>query len=321
MGRGITVVGSLNADLVVGVRRLPAPGETVAGQDFRVFPGGKGANQAFAAARLAAGELPVSMVGRVGNDAYGGWLRQNLASAGVDVAHVGTLDGLPTGLGLITVDAAGQNQIVVVAGANGAFVPAALSEAHHAVHGAAVVLLQLEIPLPTVQTAARVGKEGGAVVILDPAPARAIADMLLRSVDYVTPNESELGTLTGAAAPATLRRSEAVTRARQLIARGARRIIVKMGRQGALLVTDSIEQLFPAFPVEAVDTTAAGDAFNAGLAFGLARGMTEAEAVRFASATAALCVTGVGAQPSMPSRAAVEELIARTPLHDRSSEP
>ena len=320
MGQGITIVGSLNADLVVAVRRLPAPGETVTGNDFRVFPGGKGANQAYAAARLAAGALPVRMVGRVGSDAYGGWLRQNLASAGVDVTHVGMVDGQPTGLGLITVDAAGQNQIVVVPGANGAFVPAVLSEAHHAVHGAAIVLLQLEVPLPTVQTAARVAKEGGAQVILDPAPARALADMLLRSVDYVTPNESELAVLTGGSAQTTLRRSEAVTRARQLIARGARKVLVKMGRQGALLVTDSTEQLFPAFAVDAIDTTAAGDAFNAGLAFGLAQGQPEAEAVRFASATAALCVTRAGAQPSMPTRAEVEDLIARSPMHERSSE-
>ncbi|HEY4188558.1 MAG TPA: ribokinase [Polyangia bacterium] len=314
MGRGITVVGSLNADLVVAVRRFPAPGETVTGHDFLVFPGGKGANQAFAAARLAAGQLPVHMVGRVGNDAYGAWLRQNLAGAGVDVAHVTTLPAVPTGLALITTDAAAQNQIVVVPGANGAFAPAGLSEAHHAVAGAAVVLLQLEIPLPTVQTAARVAKESGAVVILDPAPARALADMLLRVVDYVTPNESELSVLTGGAPQSTLRRGEAVTRARQLIARGARRVLVKMGRQGALMVTEATEHLFPAFPVEAIDTTAAGDAFNAGFAFALARGLGEAEAVRFAAATGALCVTQRGAQPSMPTHEAVAALIAGTPV-------
>jgi ribokinase len=314
MGSGVTVVGSLNADLVVSVRRFPAPGETVTGANFTVFSGGKGANQAYAAARLAAGEMPVRMVGRVGNDAYGDWLRQNLAGAGVDVTHVGTLAGLPTGLALITTDAGGQNQIVVVPGTNGAFVPAGLSEAHHAVAGAAVVLLQLEIPLPTVQTAARVAKESGALVILDPAPARSLADMLLRTVDYLTPNESELSVLTGSAPQATLRRSEATTRARQLIARGARRVLVKMGRQGALMVTDATEHLYPAFPVEAVDTTAAGDAFNAGLAIGLARGLGEAEAVRYAAATGALCVTQRGAQPSMPSHEAVLSLIAGTPI-------
>jgi ribokinase len=312
-GQGITVVGSLNADLVVSVRRFPTPGETVTGQDFAVFPGGKGANQAFAAARLASGELAVRMVGRVGDDAYGDWLRQNLAGAGVDVSHIVPIAGTPTGLALVAIDPSAQNQIVVVPGANGAFAPGALTEAHHAVAGAAVVLLQLEIPLPTVQTAARIAHEGGAVVILDPAPARALADMLLRSIDYLTPNESELSVLTGGAPQASLRRGEAVTRARQLIARGARKVLVKMGRQGALLVTETGEHLFPAFPVEAVDTTAAGDAFNAGLAFALARGIAEVEAVRYATATGALCVTQAGAQPSMPTRDSVETLLVRAP--------
>lgn len=313
MGTGVTVVGSLNADLVVSVRRFPGPGETVTGGDFTVFPGGKGANQAYAAARLAAGSMPVRMVGRVGRDAYGGWLRQNLAGAGVEVAHVGVLSGVPTGIALVTTDAGGQNQIVVVPGANGAFAPASLSEAHHAVADAAVLLLQLEIPLPTVQTAARVAKESGVVVVLDPAPARGLADMLLRSVDYLTPNESELSVLTGSPPQPTLRRGEAVTRARQLIARGARRVLVKMGRQGALMVTDATEHLYPAFPVEAVDTTAAGDAFNAGLAVGLARGLGEPEAIRYAAAAGALCATQRGAQPSMPAHEAVLSLLSGAP--------
>jgi ribokinase len=309
VGSGITVVGSLNADLMVAVRRLPAPGETVTGHGFVVLPGGKGANQAFAAGKLAGGQLPVRMVGQVGGDAYGGWLRQNLAGAGVDVRQVTEDRASPTGLAMIAVDAGGQNQIVVVPGANGTLVPGVLTAGHAAVAEAAVVLLQLEIPLPTVQTAARIAREGGAVVILDPAPARAVADVLLRSVDYLTPNESELAVLTGGAPQPSLRRGEAVTRARQLIARGVRKVLVKMGRQGALLVTESAEQLCPAFPVEAVDTTAAGDAFNAGLAFALARGAPEAEAIRFAAATGAVAVTRPGAQPSMPSRSEVEALL------------
>ncbi|MEO5770047.1 MAG: ribokinase [Polyangia bacterium] len=308
MGQGITVVGSLNADLVVAVRRFPGPGETVTGHDFAVFPGGKGANQAFAAGRLAAGEMPVRMVGQVGGDAYGEWLRQSLSRAAVDVTHVRVQQDAPTGLAMVAIDAAAQNQIVVVPGANGSFNPAALTAAHHAIADAAVVLLQLEVPLPTVQTAARIAREGGAMVILDPAPARAVADVLLRSADYLTPNESELSVLTGGAPQATLRRGDAVARARQLIARGARKVLVKMGRQGALLVTETTEQLQPAFPVEAVDTTAAGDAFNAGLAFALARGADQTEAIRYASATAAVSVTRVGAQPSMPSRADVDAL-------------
>ena len=308
MGQGITVVGSLNADLVVAVRRFPGPGETVTGHDFAVFPGGKGANQAFAAGRLAGGDMPVHMVGQVGADTYGEWLCQSLAQAGVDVRHVRVDAAAPTGLAMVAIDASAQNQIVVVPGANGSFNPVALTAAHHAVADAAVVLLQLEIPLPTVQTAARIAREAGAVVILDPAPARTVADVLLRSVDYLTPNESELSVLTGGAPQATLRRGDAVTRARQLIARGATKVLVKMGRQGALLVTEGAEHLQPAFPVEAVDTTAAGDAFNAGLAFALARGARESEALRYAAATAAVCVTRPGAQPSMPSRGEVEAL-------------
>jgi ribokinase len=310
MRQGITVVGSLNADLLVAVRRFPGPGETVTGHDFAVFPGGKGANQAFAAGRLAAGEMPVRMVGQVGSDSYGEWLRQSLSrTGGVDVTHVRVDATAPTGLAMIAIDAAGQNQIVVVPGANGSFNPAALTAAHHSVADAAVVLLQLEIPLPTVQTAARIAREAGAIVILDPAPARTVADVLLRSADYLTPNESELSILTGGAPQATLRRGDAVTRARQLIARGATRILVKMGRQGALLVTESTEQLQPAFPVEAVDTTGAGDAFNAGLAFALVRGANQDDALRYAAATAAISVTRPGAQPSMPSRADVEALL------------
>jgi ribokinase len=309
MGNGITVIGSLNADLVVAVRRFPGPGETVTGHDFAVFAGGKGANQALAAGRLGQGEMPVQMVGQVGGDAYGEWLRQNLSRAGVDVTHVRTDAEAPTGLAMVAIDAQAQNQIVVVPGANGSFNPAALSAAHHAIADAGVVLLQLEIPLPTVQTAARIAREGRAIVILDPAPARAIPDVLLRSVDYLTPNESELSVLTGGAPQPSLRRGDAVTRARQLIARGATKVLVKMGRQGALLVTEASEHLQPAFPVEAIDTTAAGDAFNAGLAFSLARGASEVDAVRYASATAAISVTRHGAQPSMPSRADVESLL------------
>lgn len=164
--------------------------------------------------------------------------------------------------------------------------------------------------MPTVQTAARIAREGGALVILDPAPARPLPDVLLRSADYLTPNESELSVLTGGAPQSSLRRGDAVTRARQLIARGARKVLVKMGRQGALLVTESTEVLQPAFPVEAVDTTAAGDAFNAGLAFALHRGAEPSEAIRYAAATAAVSVTRVGAQPSMPGRGDVDALFS-----------
>jgi ribokinase len=312
MGQGITVVGSLNADLVVAVRRFPTAGETVTGHDFAVFSGGKGANQAFAAGRLALPEVAVRMIGQVGNDSYGGWLRKNLEDVGIDVSQVTTDPGAPTGLALVALDASGQNQIIVVPGANGLFKPSALTVAHHQIADSAVLLLQLEIPLPTVQTAARIGREGGAIVVFDPAPARVIPDGLLRSIHYLTPNESELSVLTGGAPQAALRRGEAVSRARQLIARGVAKVVVKMGRQGVLLVTDSLEQLTPAFPVEAVDTTAAGDAFNAGFGFALGEGASETEAIRFGAAAGAVCVTRRGAQPSMPTRAEVDLLLAKS---------
>jgi len=309
MGQGITVVGSLNADLVVAVRRFPAPGETVTGHDFAVFSGGKGANQAYAAARLAGKEMPVRMLGQVGNDSYAEWLRKNLSDVGVDVSQVATDANAPTGLALVALDASGQNQIIVVPGANGTFNPGTLTRLHHTIAGSAVVLLQLEIPLPTVQTAARIGREGGALVIFDPAPARVIPDGLLRSIHYLTPNESELAVLTGAAPQSPLRRGDAVSRARQLIARGVAKVIVKMGRQGVLLVSETNEQLVPAFPVEVVDTTAAGDAFNAGFAFALATGSSEVDAIRFGAAAGAVSVTRHGAQPSLPTRAEVEALL------------
>jgi ribokinase len=309
----ICVVGSLNADLVVKMARYPRPGETVLGSSFAQFPGGKGANQAFAAARLAAGgdQVAVVMVGRVGADSRGTWLREHLADAGVDVLGVTIDERAATGVAVISVDAAGQNQIVIVPGANETLIPAALSPHHQRLASAHVLLLQLEIPLPTVQTAARVGREKRAVVILDPAPARTLPDALLRLCDYVTPNESELTTLDGSpGASAPLDRAQAAAAARRLVARGARNVIVKMGAAGALLVGPAGEHFWPAFPVAAVDTTAAGDAFNAAFALALAEGQPPEEAGRFATAAAALSVTRRGAQPSMPDRAEVAALLA-----------
>jgi ribokinase len=313
----ITVVGSLNADLVVKVARAPRAGETVRGSSFERFPGGKGANQAYAAARLAGppaeAKVAVAMIGQVGEDANGPWLRDNLAAAGVDVSGVATEGASATGVAMIAVDSTGQNQIIVVPGANDTLTPAALTPHHARMVGADVLLLQLEIPFPTVQTAARVGREKGATVILDPAPARPLPDALLRLVDYLTPNENELLTLDGVVGSAgAIGRQGAAAAARRLLARGARKVIVKMGAAGALLVTPSMEHFWPAFPVTAVDSTAAGDAFNAGFAVALAEGQTPVEAGRFASAAAALAVTRRGAQPSMPTRDEVMALLAKS---------
>jgi ribokinase len=307
----LVVVGSLNADLVARVERFPQPGETATALDFAVFPGGKGANQAYAAARLGAS---VRMVGQVGRDAHGDLLVRSLASAGVDVALVARVDDAPTGLALITVDHSGQNHIVVVAGANGSFGPDRLRAAE-ALFSASALLLQLEVPLATVEAAARAARDAGVPVVLDPAPAQAIPDRLLELADYVTPNETELLALAGGvAAGAGLggeRAARAEAAARRLLGRGAHKVVVKMGEAGALLVTAAGAEHWPPFPVAVLDTTAAGDAFNAAFAVALSEGRSERDAGRFACAAGALCATRAGAQPSMPTRSEVVELMGR----------
>jgi ribokinase len=300
------VVGSLNADLVVRVARFPVPGETVTGSGFSVFPGGKGANQAYAAACLGA---RVSMIGRVGNDAYADWLKRNLEAVGVDVSHVRTDPDAPSGVAAISIDEAGRNQIVVVPGANGAFDADLLEPSRNLIRDARVVLLQLEIPMRTVEAVARYAKEGGAMVVLDPAPAADVSDELLGLVDYVTPNESELATLTGTPAGEGLDVAEIGRRARGLLARGAGSVIVKMGARGALLVRPDGEHRVAGICVEAVDTTAAGDAFNGAFAVAVDRAGSVVDAATFANAAAACSVTRHGAQPSMPRAADVTALL------------
>lgn len=303
----IVVVGSLNVDFVVNMPRFPDAGETLIGNHFATFPGGKGANQAYGAAKLGG---KVSMVGQVGNDAHAGWLKQHLAAAGVDVSGVSTDPAVSTGVAVIGIDATGQNRIVIVPGSNGTLTPERCQASAAVIASANILLLQLEVPLPSVLAAARLAKQGGAIVILDPAPAMAIGGELLQYVDYLTPNETELATLTTAPA-GTLDRSAAVSRANELRSRGARKVIVKMGAQGALLVDGKEEHFWPALPVQTVDTTAAGDAFNAAFAVALAAGQAEREAGSFASAAAACSVTRPGAQPSMPTWAEVEALRRR----------
>ena len=298
----IFVVGSLNADLVTRLERFPAPGETVTALDLAVHAGGKGANQAYAAARLGG---RVALLGCIGRDANGELLMQSLRSVGVDVSPVVRDDEAPTGLALIALDASGENQIVVVPGANARLTPE-LVQAHAArIAAAAVVLLQLEVPLDAVLAAARIARNGGATVILDPAPARPLPAPLLECVDFLTPNQRELQTLTGRAA------GEPAEQAARSLADGRRRVIVKMGEAGALLVEADRQSSWPALRVDAVDATGAGDAFNAALAVALAEGRPLPEAGRLATAAGALCVTRAGAQPSMPTRPEVEAALAR----------
>jgi ribokinase len=249
MRSDIVVVGSLNADLVTRVARFPAPGETVAGHDFKVHPGGKGANQAYAAARLGG---RVFMIGRVGTDADGDLLATSLQQAGVDVANVTRDPEATTGLALITLDNAGENQIVLVSGANGRLEPEHVLACEGRIASAAVVLLQLEVPMATVEAAARIARDGGATVILDPAPAQALSRALLDCVDYLTPNQSELAALTDGSPGLDER-----TAARHLSASGRRRVVVKKGAEGALLVDGDRESSWPALRVQVVDSTGA----------------------------------------------------------------
>jgi ribokinase len=303
----IVVLGSLNVDFVCTMPRLPSPGETVTGTGFSVFPGGKGANQAYGAARLGSS---VAMIGRVGDDANGRWLTEYLAEGGVDVGAVGETGAAPTGVALIAIDETGQNHIVVVPGANGEVGPRELSRLEDLLEDGSVLLLQLEVPLPAVVEAAARSRHRGAVVILDPAPAIDIPDALLRTVDYLTPNEVELGILAGRESTGSFAREAARTAARSLCTRGASRVLVKLGASGAMLVSLTDERFWPAYRVPAVDTTAAGDAFNAAFGVALAEGQSEDRAGAFATAAAACSVQKAGAQPSMPDRADVEAMLA-----------
>ena len=296
-GTRIVVVGSLNADLVSRVAHLPAPGETVSAVAFDTYCGGKGGNQACAAARLGG---RVALIGCVGDDEAGRMLTGSLRTAGVDVTAVDVVSGVPSGTALVTVDAAGQNQIIVVPGANQALTPERLLRHRDLLATAAVVLLQLEVPMETVRAAARMARAAGARVILDPAPAPAdpFADdfaALLADVDYFTPNETELAAIAEAHA------STVESRARSLLRRGVGSVIVTMGDAGAELIGSGREHHWPARPTPVVDTTAAGDTFNAALAVALAGGAAIEQAGTFACAAASISVSRAGAQASMPT--------------------
>ncbi len=299
----IAVVGSVNMDLVVTVPRLPQVGETVLGGTFGTFPGGKGANQAVAAARLGAS---VAMIGRVGADAFGRTLRRGLAEEGVDIHHLREDEQAPSGVALITVDRDGRNTIVVASGANMRVVPPDVDAAREVIAGSHAVLLQLELPLPVVRHAAEVAAAAGCRVILDPAPAppQPLPEPLYRLLAVVNPNEVEARALTGVD---VADRDGARRAAESLLARGCGAAVIKLGERGAYVAADGVREAVPAVPVRAVDTTAAGDAFAAALAVALAEGRDLVAAVRFATVAAAVSVTRAGAQPSMPRR---EEVLA-----------
>jgi ribokinase len=303
--QGVLVVGSANMDMVVGTERFPRPGETVLGRSFAMFPGGKGANQAVACAKLGGN---VTFVGKMGRDVFRDRLLASMRNDGVKLRRVTIDPRLPTGIAVITVDASGQNQIMVASGSNMALMPADIDRHSAAFGEAAVLLVQLETPMQAVLRAVVLARKKKLIVILNPAPARALPRKLLSLVDFLTPNEHELSALAGMTVTGL---ASAERAARKLIAVGVKNVIVTLGAKGCMIVTTNGSRVFPARSVKVVDTTAAGDAFNGALAFGLAAGLTPEAALPFANSVAALSVTRRGAQSSMPTMRDVRSFMRR----------
>lgn len=298
----IVVVGSINLDLVAITARIPAAGETVLGSEFQMHPGGKGANQAVAVARLG---YPVQMIGKIGSDALGDPLWGHLQEAGVGLEGVQRSEGA-SGVAMIVVSADGENCIVVTPGANAEVTPEYVDSHRDLIRNAGLVLTQLEIPLDTVDHVADLCFQYQVPLVLDPAPAQALPPGLLKRVRWFTPNETEAAFY----APNGLAiHDDTASRARRLLTQGPEGVLLKMGSRGAYLATDGIDEQLDAIPVKAVDTTAAGDAFNGAFAVGLSLGRDPKGSARFAAAAAALSVTRAGAQPSMPLLREVEQML------------
>jgi len=291
----ITIVGSLNMDLVVTTPRIPALGETILGSGFFTAPGGKGANQAVAAAKLGG---MVSMVGCVGDDLFGRELQQNLAANGVNIEHVRLLENTPTGIAMITVKD-GDNSIIVDPGANAGLTPAMIEGVEDLIKESFIVVIQLEIPLDTVEKAIWLAKKHGVKVLLNPAPARDIPAEILKQVDIITPNAKECEILTGMAVNCV---EDAKAALRVLKGKGIPQVLITLGAGGVVYNSSEVIVHKPAFCVRAVDTTAAGDAFTGAFAVALTEGKNIDEAVEFAAIAGALAVTKSGAQKSLPSK-------------------
>lgn len=300
--KGIAVVGSSNTDMIISMGRIPKPGETIIGGDFAMAAGGKGANQAVAAAR-AGGR--VSFIARVGDDLFGEQAIRGFAADGIDVRHVQKDESAPSGVALIFVGGDGENSIGVASGANARLSADDIEQAREAIQSAGVLLVQLEIPIETVR-AAVLAAARDARVILNPAPAQPLDDDLLGRVSILTPNETEAALLTGLEVEDE---AGAALAAEALRRRGPEIVIITLGAKGALVSDTSGTRLVPAFSVDPVDTTAAGDVFNGALAIALSEDRPLDEAVRFANAAAAISVTRPGAQPSAPRRPEIDALI------------
>jgi len=292
-------------DLVIGVERLVTEGETLPGSELRLFAGGKGANQACAAARLGG---RVAMVAQVGQDSFGAQLIASLESVGVDTSRIGRVE-CATGYAVIFVLPDGRNSIVISPGANATLTPEAALDRLDCVGDGGYLLAPLEIPIETVTRVMAEAKARGAVTILDPAPARPLEPALLRHVDILTPNQVEAAVIAGRGDQAARDARDALQLADLLVRRGASTVVVKMGEGGCVVRAGELSAVAPAFPVAAVDTTAAGDVFNGALAVALHEAMPLLDAVVFANAAAAVAVTRPGAQASIPSRAEADRFL------------
>ena len=305
----ILVVGSINMDLAVRVAHLPDPGETVLGHSFQSSGGGKGANQAVAVARLGG---RCRLIGRVGHDAFGGQLLEGLEAEGIDCRCLHAIEEAPTGVAVIVVNARGENSIVVAGGANHRLTPDDVFSCEDAFTGAAAVLLQLELPLPTVRAAIDVARRCGCKVILDPAPALRDMPRELYRVDVLSPNTNEAEVLTGAKAIEERLDKQVAS---ELIARGAAATVLKLGPRGCLAaMADGHFYTVPTYDVPVVDSTAAGDAFTGALGLALARGQNLHQAAKFANAAGALTCTRLGAQSAMPTAQEVALLMKDQPI-------
>lgn len=299
------VVGSINMDLVASVSRFPKPGETIKGSTFFTSPGGKGGNQACALARLGA---PVHMVGKVGNDGFADQYLNYFKQEGIDISHIKREESVSTGIAVIEVEPSGENHIVLVPGANDLVDLNCVNKISSSFDAQSIVLLQLEIPMETVFHILKKAKEKGAVTILDPAPAQVLPEEIYRYIDYLTPNSTEISVLSEMAADTD---NQLRTAAEHLLSKGARTIIAKRGDKGASVFSAEEKYQVEGYSVEAVDTTAAGDSFNAGFAYGLGKGYSLRESVRFANAVGALSTLKLGAQTAMPRLEAIQELMSK----------
>ncbi len=295
MGK-ILVIGSLNMDLVTSVQKMPRVGETLLGDSFKQVPGGKGANQACASARLGG---DVVMIGHVGNDNFGDTLISSLGNDGVDISCIQKVEDVSTGIAVIMVDNSGDNSIVVVPGANYTLTNKDIDNSIKYIREADIVVTQLEIPVETVKYSLKRAKEHGKYTILNPAPAKKLDDELIENIDLLTPNETELEVLSGITISTE---DEILKAAKVLIDKGIKELIVTLGSDGCLYINSDGFKRFSSYKVEAVDTTAAGDSFTAAIAVGLSEGKQIDEVIDFASKVGALTVTKAGAQSSLPYR-------------------